>query len=111
MRSRAEDDVFLFNAVRNVLNEEEQSLDMGIRSKLTQQRFNVIDNALPQQRMFNREVLSWGMGVAFSVLFAVLVTMNFTIFNADTSIAEKINLHDEDAESLEMYEWLYNNYG
>lgn len=110
MKSKVDDDIFFSSVVKKALNEEEQSLDMGIRSKLRQMRFNAIDNALPQQPMINRGNFQWGMSIAFGVLFSVLIAMNLTAFKIDGGSSVVVNNEDTD-EALEMYEWLYNNYG
>ena len=118
MKSKVDDDMFFSSVVKNVLNEEEKSLDMGIRSKLTQMRFNAIDNALPQQHILNKDIFQWGMPLALVVMFAVLLMMNVNTFKhnyeefaaRDRVPVEK--LFDEDTdEALEVYEWFYNHYG
>jgi hypothetical protein len=120
MRSKVDDDVFFSSVVKNALNEEEQSLDMGIRSKLTQMRFNAIDNALPQQQLLNKGIFQWGMSLALTAMFAVLLMVNFNAFNTtdtskviargDSAPVEELFAEDTD-ETLEMYEWFYKNYG
>ncbi len=116
MRSRVEDDALFSNVVKNALNKEEQSLDAGIRSKLTQMRFNAIDNALPQQQILNRDIFQWGMPLVLAVLFAMLLMMNFSTFSINDNAIVKNSvpeeLLDEDTdEALEMYEWFYDHYG
>ena len=120
MRSKVDDDVFFSSVVKNALNEEEQSLDMGIRSKLTQMRFNAIDNALPEQQLLSKDVFQWGMSLALTAMFAILLVMNFNAFKTtgtsnviakgDSTPVEELFAEDTD-EALEMYEWFYKNYG
>lgn len=119
MRSKVNDDVFFSSVVKNALNEEEQSLDMGIRSKLTQMRFNAIDNAPPQQQALSKDIFQWGMSLALAVMFATLLVMDFNlkttdaskvIAKGDTTPSEELFAEDTD-ETLEMYEWFYKNYG
>jgi hypothetical protein len=119
MRSKVNDDVFFSSVVKNALNEEEQSLDMGIRSKLTQMRFNAIDNALPQQQTLNKDIFQWGMSLGLAVMFAALLVMDFNLKTTDASKiivkrdatpSEELFAEDTD-ETLEMYEWFYKNYG
>lgn len=121
MKSRVNDDVVLFNEIRHSLNKEAKLLDMATRSKLTQIRFNVIDHALPQQRMINlnQDKFQWGMAAAVvAIICTVLVVVQLTPLKSNllvalggggVSIEESI---DEDTEeALEMYEWLYHHYG
>jgi len=110
MKSRVDDDAFLFNEIKNAFNKKEQLLDMAIRSKLTQGRFNALDHALPiQQNVIRQDRFQWGMAMAVAVLFTVLFVMQFSpSISGNFMVAEE--LEDTD-EALEMYEWLYNNYG
>lgn len=121
MKSRVEDDSVLFHEIRHSLNKEAQLLDGTTRSKLTQARFNAIDHALPvQPRVFNkhRNKFPWGMAVAFAAMFTVLVMAKITPLElndlklafGDKPMTEE--LFDEDSDdALEMYEWLYKQYG
>lgn len=121
MKSREEDGSILFHEIRHSLNKEVQLLDVTTRSKLTQARFNAIDHALPvQPHVFNRHwnKLPWGMAVAFAAMFTVLIVAKLTplelndlkLASGEKPVTEEL-FDEESDDALEMYEWLYRQYG
>lgn len=126
MKPIENDDITLSNEIRSSLNGDVNSLDASIISQLRQARFKAIDHAIPTQgRISYANTYQWGMGAALALVVVVsvltqvisspingLIVTNDTSGslgapskNADTSI-------DEDTEEeVEMYEWLYKNYG
>ncbi len=126
MKPIENNDIALFDEIRNSLNGDVKSLSESTTSQLRQARFKAIDHAIPTQgRITYANTYQWGMGAALAVVVVVsvltqvistptdgLIVTNDTSGslsapskNAETSI-------DEDTEEeVEMYEWLYKNYG
>ncbi len=128
--SNSQQNKVLLNEVKKTLDDLENQLDFPIQSKLTQARFHAIDRGFlnSSHSVYNKQFAVNKLGIASLVLTMVVSlgffasyssTSNYTSNPLQISLPVPQNKNDmrtvessEDTkEEVDIYDWLYEQYG